>query len=410
MKIKRVLFVINFYVNTTPNHNNVFDHPISIGDINKNSIYKKMLSSFEKMFVSDNIEVKFLFFAIGTDSSNRTRRRFLYGYADGRIKKVMKELLNNYHINSGVITNVDMIKLSKISNNKNFLKSDNYGSIRNLGFIFANIYDVDLLIQIDDDEIVSEDYLKTVINTIEEYNIDAFSGFYLENNSVFPSAKDILKTWPKFSYMSKDVERLTKDDSLKPAIYGKGGNMIFTKNFFSKICYPSYVFRGEDFSLLLASWIIYKNGNELAEIEKNNQIFKTYFLPTENIAVDHHPIKQSNKNQLYYLFKNLLRFAFDRNLFLHQNKLTNEELEKYGYYMYKMICIDDYIKHINNIFGEFREKFSSEYKKERIISTQKSLIELVIQINKRDLFQEYKVFQKEYVEFIRILKDTAKKS
>ncbi len=410
MKIKRVLFVINFYINTTPKCNNVFDHPISISEINKNLIYKKMLSSFEKMLVPDNVEVKFLFFAIGTDSSNMTRRRFLYGYADGSIRKVMRELLNNYKINSGIITNVDIIKLSKISNNQEFLKSDNYGSIRNLGFIFANIYDFDLLIQIDDDEIVPENYLEIVINTIEENNVDAFSGFYLENNSVFPSANDVLETWPKFSYMSKDVERLTKDDLLKPAIYGKGGNMIFTKNFFSKICYPSYVFRGEDFSLLLASWVIYKNGNELAEIDKDNETFKTYFLPAERIAVDHHPTKQSNKNQLYYLFKNLLRFAFDRNLFLHQNKLTDKELEEYGYYMYKMVCVEDYYKYIDNIFEEFEQKFSSEYGKEKIQSTKNSLIKFIKQIDKRDLFQEYKVFQKEYVEFIKILKDAAKKS
>ncbi len=399
MKIKRVLFVINFYINTTPNYPNNFDHPVLLKDIKNIAIYRKMLKSFEDLKVPENIELKFLFFAIGTDAQLITRDKYLYGYSDGLIKKAFKTIIENYNIDYDIITNSDLKKIPKINNIELFVNSQDYGAIRNLGFVYANIYNSDLLVQIDSDEIVPKDYLKTVIDVVENNDVHIFSGFYVENNSVFPSAKDTLKTWAKFSYMSKDIQRF-EINKLTPAIYAKGGNMVFTREFFSKMCYPGYVVRGEDFSLALLSWIIYKNGNNLAGIQPNNPVFKAYFYSSMNMAIGHHPLKQANNNQLLYLFKNMLRFAFDRNVFLNQNLLTKNDLKSLGIYMYEMIRADNYIEFIKKVFNEFKSKFSKTYGEKEILRAEKALITSVIAINKRNLFNEYKEFQKKYIDFI----------
>ncbi len=406
MKIKKVLFVINFYINTTPKQNNVFDHPSILKTINNTPIHHKLLASLEKMNVPDNIDVKFLFFAIGTDAQKHTRRKYLFGYNDGGIKQELKSMISQYNINSGIITNTDLTKFSGLENKEVFLRSDDYGSIRNLGFIFGNVYDADLLIQIDDDEIVPKTYLETAIDIVEKNEISAFSAFYIENNSFYPSAKDSLESWQKFKFMSKDIERLSKNNSIKPAIYGKGGNMVFTKEFFSNCCYPAYVLRGEDFSLVLASWCIYKNGNDKAKISPGNQIFKTYFCPFKEIAVQHFPVKQANKNQLFYLFKNLLRFAFDRNMIMNQDGLSREDIKEVGYYMYKMIEPDNYISYINDIFNEFKTKFSNNFSEKEISGTKLALLEAIDKLNNRNLFEEYKLLQTMYIKFIKDLKKT----
>jgi len=156
-----------------------------------------------------------------------------------------------------------------------------YPGTRNTAFALANLDRADILIQIDADEELPPNYLSTVIQTLEQNpRISALGGFYLEEGRRVSPLADPLESWPKYSAMNVDTTEITANDKVAPSYFAKGGNLIVTRKFYKKMCFPTAIPRGEDFAMILRAWLTYYNGNKKAGIKAKDPIFKFWVNPS----------------------------------------------------------------------------------------------------------------------------------
>ena len=132
---------------------------------------------------------------------------------------------------------------------------NSYGAIRNMGLIYANLYGLDNVIQIDDDELIEDpEYLTKAVSHIGEswrgdmvwgktgYYVDADNKAYYDGQLKFE-----YKNWPKDRLFNEDIKNsLNHPDPLNPTIGAVGGNMVINKTMYHQVAYDPYSTRGED--------------------------------------------------------------------------------------------------------------------------------------------------------------------
>jgi hypothetical protein len=379
--------VINTYIRTDKSLKDNFDHPTLLEDFEINNTLYKTIDSINSLNI-DNDDISIYVFSIAAHEDTSK---------DEIIKTKTEKILKDSRFKYYIYTNTDIQEYKKkyISN---FFSSKGYSEIRNLGFLFPIMNNEDIIIQIDDDELLRPNYIiktKEILNN--NPNKYLITAPYEKNGTIRILGKDNLTTWKKNKAMDDDIVRLSKDNSLKECIFGFGGNMIIRKEFAQKMYYPLDIIRGEDFALLLAARLVYENGNEYANINPKNDIFKTYYCTDKDITIIHEPPYVPSEDFVFYVEKNLKRFILEWLMIKGQNVFKFEDLKKYSLYLFEMIGYDDFRAKIKEILKELKEKYdNSEYLEEE-------LEKYFNKYSKVNRFDEYLKKQKEYIDLIKTL-------
>lgn len=379
--------VINVYLDPKLNKKNKFDHPTDLDNFEDQNTFAKTIASINKLRKT-KAELSLYIFAVaaGEDQSR-----------DQEIRRKLENILRQSNYQYYLFTNSDIKQLNDYTKSK-FFSVNGYPEIRNLGLIIPSLLAEDIIIQIDDDELLRENYLITLKKILKD-NPDKylFTASYEKNGTTAINNEDPLNSWQKFYSMQKDMKRLTQDQRLKETLFGFGGNMIIRNQLAEKSFYPFAVPRGEDFSYLLANRLIYENGNPKAGIEKKNEIYKAYFSPLKELTIIHEPPAEAKSDFLFYLEKNLKRFIMEWNIFNNQNQLTIKKLEDLSFYLAEMFGYDDFKAHLLAIIKEVENNYESnpakEFKEEILSFFEKSKSE--------NRFKKYLENHSEYLKSIK---------
>ena len=385
--MKKISIVVNIYINTTPEQENTFDHATDFNEFDTDNTFTDFYKSVKKLNLPSDHCYDLYVFAIA--ANNDTSK-------DVKIKQKIEEIVKEAGFDVFVITNSEVYKLKREGNT--FLSVDGYCEIRNLGFIFPYHNNSDFVIQFEDDEIVRENYLVRMIE-IYDANPDIFSlnALYEKDGSVTVDESSDMECWKKCAMMNEDFNRLSKAVEPIESIFGLGGNMTFKREYFSQICYPEKVSRGEDFALLLSARLVYVNGNEKCGIASGNQKFKSYFVSDKDMTIIHEPpVSTPKKHKLKIDFT---RFIMQKALM--KNHLSMDELHKLSRYIYRMLSIEDYLEFAKEVYIEAAETDPKAYPEEFINSELADIKELLNEYGKRDLFEEYKGYQKQYINSLK---------
>jgi hypothetical protein len=378
--------VINIYFTTKENEKHPFDHPTPLDKYEELNTFEETLKSINEMNeVKDEVLTLYIFAAASGEITEK----------DKIIRKKVEQSLSKSKYNWKLYTNSD-IEEYKNKYNSNFFSMKGYPEIRNQGFIIPLMNKEDVIIQIDDDELLRPEYFETFVDLIK-CNSDKFliTAPYEKNGTVRILGEDPVKSWKKFSAMDLDIVKLSKDNTLKETTFGFGGNMVIRREFAEKMFYPLDVPRGEDFSLLLASRLIYENGNEYAGIKEKDGRYKTYYIPDKKVTIIHKPPVEAKKDILYYIEKNFKRFIMEWNMFKNQDKLKINDLKELSNYLYYMIGYEDIKEYTKIVMNEVKEKYPNSE------TLEKELLDFAdLWTKENNRFEDYKKLQKEYIDLI----------
>jgi len=385
--MNKIAVVVNVYINTTPELNNTFDHPTDYNDFESVNSFKHFIKSLNSVVVPQKYEMELFVFAIATNQ-DLTK--------DREIKQKISCIVQGSDYSVYIITNSDVKELQ--SDGSEFPSSKGYCEIRNLGFIFPYYSEADYVVQFDDDEIIRPNYLVAMTDIYENnQNIFSLNGLYEKDGKVLVDDSVDYDSWGKNKAMNEDLIRLSKSGSPVESIFGLGGNMSFKREFFSQVCYPGGVSRGEDFALLLAARLVFANGNHLISLPPFKQEFRSYFTSSKDMTIIHQP-PENGQVKKHKLKLDFTRFIMQR-AFL-KNYLDFNELYTLSRYIFQMLKIDDYLNFVKEVYDEAQSIDSSWYSDEFINSEIADIEKLLDDYQYRDLFAEYLVYQKKYIGYL----------
>lgn len=207
-----------------------------------------------------------------------------------------------------------------------FLSLAGYAQIRNLTLILANIWEAQLLVSLDDDEVIAEaDFLAKIEEDFatlgEAQPVLGLAGIYRdESGGVLlpePSAP-WTSYWPKFRWLNEALTELAlAGPRLKPTPLGFGGNLALSAKLFRQIPFDPAITRGEDVDYVI-----------------NARMFKIPFFLDNTLSIVHLPPDKPHPTWLR-LRQDLGRFCYTRLKLRQQEprpqmvKVTPEELKPY---------------------------------------------------------------------------------
>ncbi|HJO95019.1 MAG TPA: hypothetical protein QF753_16595 [Victivallales bacterium] len=386
--MSKISFVVNIYVDTDTSVENNFDHPTVLKTFDTENTFYKTVKSINEVNIPSGYDVDLIVLANAVNN---------VGSYDDIIKEKVSKNLDGLKIDSLIITNSEVQSL----NNKGFTfpATDGYCDLRNLGFIFSYYNNTDIVVQIDDDELVKPNHLIKMLEIFEENpHIKILSGLYMNRNGIYQDELKDYKEWGKDRAMNDDRKIVTSSDIPVEIMYGMGGNMMVKKEFFSQICYPQDIPRGEDFALLLAANLVNLNGNDMAGISPGNDDFRTYSAKDDDVIIIHEQPYSEKNNRLKYIKLNLIRFI--KQKFMLEGYITKEKYWEISRYMYLMTMNENFIKQIEKIYNEAVERFTDDCPAGKAATDLIEVKDAYKAYSKRDLFQEYKEFQKSYIDLL----------
>ncbi len=389
IKVKNISIVVNIYIDTKPEMENTFDHPTDFEKFDSENTFTHTLESINKLNVPSGYMFNMFIFAIA--ANNDISKDIL-------IREKIACLVKNCTYDVFIITNSNIRDLN--TTGYDLLSTKGYCEIRNLGFIFPYFNNSDFVVQIDDDEILRENYLTKMVE-IYENNPDIYvlNGLYEKDGKVLVDETNDYENLKQCYAMNEDIRRLSSADKPVEAMFGLGGNMTFKREFFSQICYPENLPRGEDFALLLATSLVYFNGNDKCKIQPGNSVFKTFFTSNKEMTIIHRPPYSPSKNKLKYLELNFERFIMQKSML--KNYIQRDKFYTLTRYMYRMLTVDDYLDLVNKIYDEATEKYPEDCPEDKVENAKNKTEEIFYEYNKRDLFDEYKKYQDKYLSFLK---------
>ncbi|MBF9017531.1 MULTISPECIES: hypothetical protein [unclassified Oceanispirochaeta] len=384
--------VINVYIDVNETHPNPFDHPTSLIRFENENTFMTTLESIRKLKTETTDSLRIYTVASATQQSSEF---------DELIREKISECFKDFPYNWLLFTNSD-IRLLREKTGSAFLSEKGYPELRNVGFILPSIMGEDIIIQIDDDELLRPEYIVKLKEVLAEHpDKYLFTAPYEKNGTVRIKTEDPLKSWKKFSPMDRDMVRFyVESDKAKESLFGFGGNMALRREFAETVHYPLNIPRGEDFSMLLASRLVYENGNALAGIEKENKIFRSFFLPFEEMTIIHRPPSEAKKDFLNYFENNMNRFIMEWGIFIKQKGLTISKMNELSYYIKEMIGYEDFKEYIRPVFDELYEQYPSD----QLDEMKSRLFSLIDNVAESDRWEEYKAEQKQYIESMKRIK------
>ena len=211
--------------------------------------------------------------ALLDDLSNQRNQRFevliLAGLAHPelaeRVSRQMRTLLEPYRkrlviriCDAPAWANLSSsIGLTEVQSQLSHLGS--YSGIRNLQLLVPHILESEIIIALDDDERVQPDYVDRALiyigKTINDQKVLGLAGPYLQRDGSVQLKEPSATGNPfldKSIYINKAMQSLCNGGSeLKPTPLTLGGNMLFHREIFTKICFDPGITRGEDIDYLI---------------------------------------------------------------------------------------------------------------------------------------------------------------
>ena len=384
--------MINTYVNVNRTGKNPFDHPTDLNNFDEENTLEVTIESLNSLIIDRGDNLKIYLFAAATQEDTRK---------DKEIRKKTEAILADCRFESLIFTNSD-IKDLRESSGFDFISAKGYPELRNCGFIFPSIMDEDIIIQIDDDEVLRPGYLDKMKEVLLKHpDKFIFTAPYEKNGTVRINTRDPLVSWKKFSLMDRDMVRFYEESSdAQESLFGFGGNMVVRREFAELVPYPPEVPRGEDFSMLLASRLVYENGNPLAGIEKGAREFRSFFLPYREMTIIHRPPAEAKKDFLKYFENNMKRFIMEWGIFIKQKGLTLNKMENLSFYIREMIGHDNMEDYLTPIFDEMTGKYDSK----KIAAMKNRLFELISYYRSNNRWTKYRKTQQSYIDGLKRLK------
>ena len=347
-KMLKISFIVNIYLDTDTSKENSFDHPTMLESFDTCNTFYKTVDSINNVITPEGYEVDLIVLVNAVDN--------VTGF-DCIIKSKVSNIVKNMKVNCYIITNTDIKKLN--SKGLTFPQVNGYCDLRNLGFISAYYNNSDIIVQIDDDELVKENHLVKMIEIFSRFpHINILSGLYMNKNGIYQDETKDYKEWGKDKAMNDDRRLITASEDPVEIMYGMGGNMMIKRDFFSQVCYPQDVPRGEDFALLLASNLLYLNGSELAHIKKNNPVFRTYATREEEVMIIHEQPYSEMQNRLKYVKLNFIRFI--KQKFMLKGYIADKRYWELSRYMYLMTMNNDFMGQVKRVYDEVIEKYPED--------------------------------------------------
>jgi hypothetical protein len=191
------------------------------------------------------------------------------------------------------------------------LSLSGYAQIRNLTLLLANIWDAQVLVSLDDDEVIADpDFFAKIEEDFAslggKYPVFGLAGVYRDaKGGVLLPEPDAPWTtyWPKFRWLNAALTELAlAGPRLKPTPLGFGGNLALSAALFRQIPFDPAITRGEDVDYVL-----------------NARLFKIPFFLDNTLSIVHLPPDKPHPTWLR-LRQDLVRFSYMRQ------KLRQQEL------------------------------------------------------------------------------------
>ncbi len=413
---KHLVITTNLY-REDGDYKNGFDHPVGDQKIHQ-KLDIKLVRSLASQKVPKNINLSW---HIILSNSATIKEKYL-----NKVKEKASGAFNNGDLK--IFTFQNSKPINQIS--PQIFNMDTYPGIRNTAFALAYNDHADVLIQIDADEELPKDYLLQAVKVLDENpHIKALGGFYLEEGRRLSPLQDPLESWPKYSAMNMDATEIIAGNKVAESYFIKGGNMLLTRKFFSKMCFPTAIPRGEDFAMILRAWLTYYNGNSRAGIKPKNSTFKFWLNPNREMAIIHHTHHAAIRNFLSYLENNLQRFAIETNTIRNQKGLSVRHLRSDSTYIGKVIYLSNFATVVKTIYQELTQKAikgaipstnplvvalrashhpvdsGPTYTKKQINNSKKRLLSFWEKIETKNYWREYQKEQAEYVKSLKQIKN-----
>ncbi len=217
----------------------IFDHPISVFE---EGTLGRTLDNLEKMKYPDPIVL-------------------FPAPINPVIEAKVKQIAARRSLDIRIFTGTDLKQACSVLTKKGFpdefigaISLNSYGSVRNLGLIYAALNGFDNVIMIDDDECIDKEYHTAALQYMgEQINGEEILGktgcVIDEDGRKFydGQASYILENWPKDVLFNENVQKeLESKDSLSCCTVAFGGNMVINKKMFLHVPFDPYGSRGED--------------------------------------------------------------------------------------------------------------------------------------------------------------------
>ena len=199
------------------------------------------------------------------------------------------------------------------------LKMQGYGAIRTCQLLIPALYDAEIIIALDDDELVSEGYCARALSYIGtelgSKQILGISGPYVDATGS-PYLEEPETTLNKFHEKAVLINEATRDllnspDPINVTSMAFGGNMIFHHKLFRQVSFDPVIPRGEDIDYLI-----------------NARIMGFPFFFDRELAITHLPPRQYEVSGYAKMRQDVIRFIYEREKILRGN-LTLKEFMPY---------------------------------------------------------------------------------
>lgn len=194
-----------------------------------------------------------------------------------------------------------------------------YGAVRTCQLLIPALYGAEIIIALDDDEIVPEDFCSRAISCIGtdhgSKQILGISGPYVDGtgNPYLDEPEKTLNNLSKKAVLINETTRmlLNSQDPINITPMAFGGNMVFHHELFHQVSFDPVIPRGEDIDYLINARI---SG------------FPIFF--DRELAITHLPPREFESSSYGKMKQDVIRFIYEREKILHGN-LTFEEFMPY---------------------------------------------------------------------------------
>ena len=298
----------------------LYDHPTPLQG---QSTLPRLLESLVTQINAPDFKVLVLVAAVKQQENEIARERVIQLLAPFQDK--LKLSLADEHTAKWIRGSSLMKKISSS------ISMQGYGNIRNLQLLIPASLGADVIIALDDDEIVPEEYLtraqKWIGKKLGNRAVTGVGGPYLDSKGS-PYLPELAMGTNLFAAKSVLInqtmrELMAKPDRLveTPMIFG--GNMIFHKKLFSQVCFDPSIPRGEDIDYLI-----------------NAKIAGESFFFDPKLVITHLPPRQYESPEYGKMKQDLIRFSYERE------KLLLAGLNLSSFSPYPGCLIDEEVVHL----------------------------------------------------------------
>jgi hypothetical protein len=229
----------------------LYDHPTPLQG---QSTLPRLLDSLVAQINAPDFNVLVLVAAVTQHENSIARKRVIHLLAPFQDR--LKLSLADGSTAEWIRGSSPMKSLSKIPSS---ISMQGYGNIRNLQLLIPASLGADVIIALDDDEIVPEDYLTRALKWIGKKlgnrAVTGVGGPYLDSKGspYLPEPEMGTNLFAAKSVLINQTMRelMAKADRLIETPMVFGGNMVFHKKLFSQVCFDPAIPRGEDIDYLI---------------------------------------------------------------------------------------------------------------------------------------------------------------